>query len=62
MLSEGVIVTASRYDDRMTEIDELKFTGRVYIYHDAYLSEDEKDEITNFSKQKDIDPRFRGSN
>lgn len=62
MLSEGVIVTASHYDDRMTEIDELKFTGKVYIYHNSYLSEDEKDELRNFFKQKDLNPRFRGSN
>ena len=62
LLSKGVIVAASRYDDRMTKIDDLKFTGRVYIYHDTYLSDDEKDELRLFYKQKNLDPRFRGSN
>ena len=61
-LSEGVKVAASRYDDRMTEIDDLKFTGRVYIYHDTYLSDDEKDELRLFYKQRNVDPRFRGAN
>ena len=56
------IVTGSRYDDRKTELNELKFTGRLYIYHDVYLTEKEKDEIRIFYKQKNIDPRFRGSN
>jgi hypothetical protein len=62
LLSKGVIVAGSRYDDRMTEIDDLKFTGRVYIYHDTYLSDDEKDELRLFYKQKNLDPRFQGSN
>ena len=62
LLSKGVIVAGSRYDDRMTEIDDLKFTGRVYIYNDTYLSDDEKDELRLFYKQKNLDPRFRGSN
>ena len=62
LLSKGVIVAGSRYDDRMTEIDDLKFTGRVYIYHDTYLSDNDKDELRLFYKQKNLDPRFRGSN
>lgn len=60
--SERVIVTGSRYDDRKTEINELKFTGRLYIYHAVYLTEKEKDELRIFYKQKNINPRFRGSN
>jgi len=62
LLSEGVIVASSRYDDRMTEINDLRFTGRVYIYHEAYLSSDEIDELRTFYKQRNLDPRFRGSN
>ena len=62
IISKGIIVSASRYDDRKTEISNLKFTGRVYIYHDAYLSDDEKDELRHFFKQQSLDPRFRGAN
>lgn len=62
LFTRGVVVAGSRYDDRMTEIGDLKFTGRVYIYHDVYLSENEKDELRLFFKKKDLDPRFRGSN
>jgi hypothetical protein len=53
LLSKGVIVAGSH---------DLKFTGRVYIYHDTYLSDDEKDELRLFYKQKNLDPRFQGSN
>ena len=61
-LIKGMIVEGSRYNDRMTAINDLKFTGRVYIYHDAYLSANEIDELRNFYKQRSLDPVFRGSN
>jgi hypothetical protein len=59
-LSEGMIVTMSRFDDRMTEINDLIFSGRVYIYHEAFFSNDEIDELRFFFRQKNLDHRFRG--
>lgn len=61
LVSKGDIVAGSRYGDRKTEIDDLKFSGIVHVYHDAFLSEDEKDELRLFYKQKNLDPKFLGA-
>jgi hypothetical protein len=56
-----MIISGSRYSDRASEIKDLKFSGRVYIYYQAYLSEEDIDELERYYKEKGLDPVFRGS-
>jgi len=62
IVSEGVKIAGSRYDDRFTELKDLRFSRRVYIYSEKYLSADKIDELRNYYKKKKLDLRFRGTN
>jgi hypothetical protein len=40
--------------------DELTFSGRVYIYHEAYLSPEQIDSLVEEYKKQGLSPQFRG--
>lgn len=60
-LHKDIIAEFGMYNDRRSEINDLKFTGRIYIYHDTYLSANSIDELRSLYNQNGINPIFRGS-
>ena len=58
-LSKQVMLTSGRAD-QMTNAKDLVFSGRVLIYHEAYLSITEKADIIRAYAAKHQDVQFRG--
>lgn len=48
------------YQNERTSLEELVFSGRVYLYHEDFLSITEKAAIIKAYKQKRYDVQFRG--
>jgi hypothetical protein len=48
------------YGDEGTTLDELVFSGRVFLYHEDFLSITEKADIIKAYKQRHYDVQFRG--
>ena len=60
-LSKDVVIEGSRYlGERHTDIREATFTGRIFVYHEVYLTENEIDALNNYYRQKGYNPIFRG--
>ncbi len=57
-LMEGMVVQFP--GERSEAFDELKFSGRIYIYHETYLLPDQIDPLMKEYKNKNLSPLFRG--
>jgi len=57
---EKKVLVMSGYADQMTRQSELSFSGRVFIYHEEFLSIPQKADILKAYKQKTMDVTFRG--
>lgn len=54
------VFVSGGYGDQMTSINDLTFSGRVLIYHEAFLSITEKADIIRAYAAKHYDVQFRG--
>jgi hypothetical protein len=44
----------------MTSSTQLKFSGRIYVYHESPILRSDRDELSSYFRQKDLDIIFRG--
>ena len=57
-LMEGMVV---QFPGELPEtFDALKFSGRIYIYHETYLLPNRIDSLMKEYKKKNLSPQFRG--
>ena len=54
------IDVAGGYRDQLTNFKDLKFSGRVFLYHEDLLSIPPKAEIMKVYRAKNYDVQFRG--
>lgn len=59
MSQRGLVITGG-YRDQMTKAQDLTFSGRVLIYHEAFLSIPQKADIMRAYASKHYDVQFRG--
>lgn len=48
------------YKGEMTTLKELVFSGRVFLYHEGFLSIPQKADLIRVYKAKNYDVQFRG--
>jgi hypothetical protein len=58
--SWGIVEEKAPGDQRRTEGGELKFTGRVFIYHEDYLLQSQIDALQPFYKERGLSLLLRG--
>ncbi|HLL72316.1 MAG TPA: hypothetical protein VK363_12820 [Pyrinomonadaceae bacterium] len=56
----GLVESRNPGDARKISSKELTFSGRVFIYHEQTLLQDELDKLVPIYKQKGLSPQFRG--
>lgn len=59
-LLSRVAVQQNYLSDKPTELKNLRFTGRVFIYHETFLFESEIEELTNLIKNTGMSIQLRG--
>lgn len=60
LIKKDLKIGGTYHGERVTELADLVFTRRIYIYHDSYLSPKEKDRLRMYYGASKLDPRFRG--
>ncbi len=60
-LTKKVMVESSSIGLQPVNTSELKFSGRVFIYHEYPLLEAQKRELFTLYKKHDLSPQFRGT-
>lgn len=58
--TKQVAVEARSQGDRPVELKDLKFSGRVFVYHEYPLFASQIDELTALYKSNNLFPQFRG--